>query len=154
VYIQAWVFIGIEVVVAIPPLLHNMWTMWAIKKRGRPKLRLIGENVPTVDVFVTCCGEDVDVIMDTVRAACYLDYPLDRFRVLLLDDGKDPELEEAMAKLSVLFPNVIYVARPKFPGVPHHFKAGNLNYGLDHVHTLPGGAGQFMAALDADMVCC
>ncbi|KEY71812.1 hypothetical protein S7711_09021 [Stachybotrys chartarum IBT 7711] len=152
VYIQAWVFIGIEVVVAIPPLLHNMWTMWAIKKRGRPKLRLIGENVPTVDVFVTCCGEDVDVIMDTVRAACYLDYPLDRFRVLLLDDGKDPELEEAMAKLSVMFPNAIYVARPKFPGVPHHFKAGNLNYGLDHVHTLPGGAGQFMAALDADMI--
>jgi hypothetical protein len=34
----------------------------------------------------------------------------------------------------------------------HHFKAGNLNYGLEQVNLLPGGAGQFMAALDADMV--
>jgi hypothetical protein len=28
----------------------------------------------------------------------------------------------------------------------------NLNYGLEQVNLLPGGAGQFMAALDADMV--
>ncbi|TQS31669.1 hypothetical protein Golomagni_08040, partial [Golovinomyces magnicellulatus] len=44
------------------------------------------------------------------------------------------------------------MARTKTPGVPHHFKAGNLNYGLDMVHNLPGGAGTYMAALDADMI--
>jgi len=31
-------------------------------------------------------------------------------------------------------------------------KAGNLNFGLEQSNLLPGGAGQFMAALDADMV--
>jgi hypothetical protein len=36
--------------------------------------------------------------------------------------------------------------------VPHHFKAGNLNYGLEVVHDMPGGAAEFMAALDADMI--
>ena len=44
------------------------------------------------------------------------------------------------------------MAREKIPGKPHHFKAGNLNYGLEQTTLLPGGAGQFMAALDADMV--
>ncbi|KAG5816544.1 hypothetical protein H9Q74_000835 [Fusarium xylarioides] len=151
-YAGAWIFIGVEVATAIPSLMHNTWTMWSMKKRNRPKLRLIGNDVPTVDAFITCCGEDDDLVMDTVRAACDLDYPQDRFRVILLDDGKSAGLQEACAKLSMIYPNLYYMARVKIPGQPHHFKAGNLNYGLDEVHKLPGGAGQFMAALDADMI--
>ena len=127
--------------------------MFALKKRRRPKLRLIGQDVPTVDIFVTCCGEDDDLVLDTVRGACTQDYPQDKFRVIVLDDGKSPSLEHAVRVLADIWPNLYYKSRPKFPGVPHHFKAGNLNYGLDEVHTMPGGAGQFMAALDADMVC-
>jgi len=126
--------------------------MFALKKRRRPKLRLIGNDVPTVDVFVTCCGEDDDLVLDTVRAACAQDYPQDKFRVIVLDDGKSAGLERAVRDVADTYPNLYYKSRPKFPGVPHHFKAGNLNYGLDEVHTMPGGAGQFMAALDADMV--
>lgn len=151
-YAGAWIFIGVEIATAIPSLMHNTWTMWSMKKRNRPKLRLTGNDVPTVDAFITCCGEDDDLVMDTVRAACDLDYPQDQFRVILLDDGKSAGLQEACAKLSMIYPNLYYMARVKIPGQPHHFKAGNLNYGLDEVHKLPGGAGQFMAALDADMI--
>ncbi|RBR17548.1 hypothetical protein FVER53590_12066 [Fusarium verticillioides] len=151
-YAGAWIFIGVEIATAIPSLMHNTWTMWSMKKRNRPKLRLTGNDVPTVDAFITCCGEDDDLVMDTVRAACDLDYPQDRYRVILLDDGKSAGLQEACAKLSMIYPNLYYMARVKIPGQPHHFKAGNLNYGLDEVHKLPGGAGQFMAALDADMI--
>ncbi|KAJ4328874.1 hypothetical protein N0V84_000662 [Fusarium piperis] len=152
VYAAAWVFIAVEIAVAIPSLMHNTWTMWSMKKRQRPKLRLTGNEVPTVDAFITCCGEDDDLVMDTVRAACDLDYPRDRFRVVILDDGKSAGLEAQCAKLSLTYPNLYYMARVKVPGQPHHFKAGNLNYGLDQMHLLPGGAGQFMAALDADMI--
>lgn len=148
----AWVFIGIEIAVAIPSLMHNCWTMMAMKKRSRAKLRLTGDEVPTVDVFITCCGEEDDVVMDTFRGALDQDYPRDRFRVILLDDGASASLEEAVNQLGQTHPNVFYMARKKIPGVPHHFKAGNLNYGLDQTRLLPGGAGQFMAALDADMV--
>ena len=148
----AWIFIGIEIVVAIPSQMHNFWTMLAMKKRTRAKLRLIGNEVPTVDVFVTCCGEEDEVILDTVRAACEVDYPRDRFRVILLDDAGSSRLEAAIGNLAVNYYNLYYMAREKIPGVPHHFKAGNLNYGLEQTHLLPGGAGQFMAALDADMV--
>lgn len=150
----AWVFVTVEVMVAIPIFMQNFWTMFALKKRRRPKLRLIGNDVPTVDIFVTCCGEDDDLVLDTVRAACDQDYPQDKFRVIVLDDGKSASLDRMVRDLAdSTYPNLYYKSRPKFPGVPHHFKAGNLNYGLDEVHTMPGGAGQFMAALDADMVC-
>lgn len=151
-YPQAWVFVAVELAVAVPSLMHNIWTMWAMKKRQRPKLRLTGEDCPAVDVFVTCCREDDDVILDTVRAACDLDYPRDRFRVIVLDDGKSEPLEHSVGHLALSHPNLYYMARPKYPGVPHHFKAGNLNFGLDQAHKLPGGASPFMAALDADMV--
>ena len=137
---------------AFPVFLQSFWSIFILKKRNRPKLRLLGRDVPTVDVFITCCREENDLILDTTRAACDLDYPLDRFRVILLDDGKSEELRKAIEDLQETYPNLHYVSRPKFPGVPHHFKAGNLNYGLDHVHTMPGGAGRFMAALDADMI--
>lgn len=148
----AWVFIAIELSVALPILMNNIWNVAALKERKRPKLRLIGDDVPAVDVFITCCGEDDDLVLDTTRAACDLDYPQDKFRVLVLDDGKSDALEKAVRDLSETWPNVYYKRRPKFPGVPHHFKAGNLNYGLDEVHTMPGGAAPFMAALDADMI--
>ena len=115
-------------------------------------LRLKNDDVPTVDVFVTCCGEDDEVVLDTVRAACDLDYPQDMFRVIVLDDGRSASLEVAVGQLGTQFYNVYYMSREKIPGVPHHFKAGNLNYGLEQVDHLPGGPGEFMAALDADMV--
>ncbi|KAI6755842.1 hypothetical protein HG531_004948 [Fusarium graminearum] len=151
-YEGAWVFIAVEIAVAIPSLMHNMWTTMSMKKRQRPKLRVTGNDVPTVDAFITCCGEDDDLVMDTVRAACDLDYPRDRYRVIILDDGKSAGLEDQCNKLAMTYTNLYYMARVKIPGQPHHFKAGNLNYGLDEVHKLPGGAGQFMAALDADMI--
>ena len=66
----AWVFIGIELAVAIPVFLQSFWSIFILKKRNRPKYRLIGNNVPTVDVFITCCGEEDDLVLDTARAAC------------------------------------------------------------------------------------
>ena len=149
---MAWVFIAVEMSVAVPVFLQSFWSIFILKKRNRPRLRLVGNDVPTVDVLVTCCGEDDDLILDTTRAACDVDYPSDRFRIVVLDDGNSESLEKAIFDLRDIYPNLHYRSRPKIPGVPHHFKAGNLNFGLDEVHNMPGGAGQFMAALDADMI--
>jgi len=41
-----------------------------------------------------------------------------------------------------------YIARPKPPGVPHHAKAGNINYALFYGDT----AGDFILTLDADHI--
>ncbi|TVY83419.1 Cellulose synthase catalytic subunit [UDP-forming] [Lachnellula suecica] len=151
-YVMAWLFISAEGCVACPALLHQLYQMLSIRGRSRPKLRIRGDDVPTVDVFITCCGEDVDIVLDTARAACVVDYPQDRFRVVVLDDGKDAELEKAIDDLNAQFPNLYYHARIKIKGKPHHFKAGNLTGGTDFVTTLEGGPGEFMAPLDADMI--
>jgi cellulose synthase/poly-beta-1,6-N-acetylglucosamine synthase-like glycosyltransferase len=144
VFPMAWAFVSIEVICSIPTFTQTFWALFTVKKRNRPKLRLISNDTPYVDVFITCCGEDDDLVLDTVRAAADLDWPRDRFRVIVLDDGKSQGLERACEDLKDTYYNVFYRSRPKFPGVPHHFKAGNLNYGLEEVHNMPGGAFEFM----------
>ncbi|QDS67697.1 hypothetical protein FKW77_005459 [Venturia effusa] len=151
---MAWVFIGTEVAVAIPLLIQTLWNVFILKSRNRPQLRLVGEDVPSVDVFITCCKEEVDLIVDTARAACEIDYPRERYRVVVLDDGGDQDLESAITNLAQTcnYQNLHYRARKKVPGVPHHFKAGNLNYGFEEVCHMYGGASSYIAALDADMI--
>lgn len=148
---MAWVFIGTEVAVAIPLFIQTLWNVFILKSRNRPQLRLAGEDVPSVDVFITCCKEEVDLIVDTARAACEIDYPRERYRVVVLDDGADPELEAAINNLAHIckYQNLHYRARKKVKGVPHHFKAGNLNYGFEEVCHMYGGASSYIAALDA-----
>lgn len=111
----------------LPVLLRSI----AWKPPQRPQLRLSWtrpEDVPTVDIIITCCGEDIDVLLDTVRAACNLDYPKDRFRVFLSDDAKSDALKAAVAALDITGPHLIYTAREKPP--IKDYKAGNLNHGL------------------------
>ena len=105
-----------------------------------------------IDVFVTCCKEDVDIILDTTRAACAVDYPEQNFRVVVCDDVADSVLKEAVESLSNLYPNLIYWSRPKVRGKPHHFKAGNLIAATEMVAHLPSGPAEYIAALDADMI--
>lgn len=70
---------------------------------------------------------------------------------MVLDDGGDPGLKKAVEDLCrEQFGNLLYFARIKTK--PHHAKAGNLIGGTDYVTTLDGGPGEFIAALDADMI--
>ena len=80
-----------------------------------------------------------------------MDYPQDRFRVVVLDDGGDSELKQAVDDLARdQYGNLYYFARIKT--VPHHAKAGNLIGGTNFVASLDGGPGEYIAALDADMI--
>lgn len=152
IYPAAWIFIVIELASAMPVFLESWWSVFVLKSRGRPKLRLKGNTVPVVDVLITTCGEDEDTILNTVRAACAIDYPVDRFRIFVLDDGRSPSLFRSVIALNRQYPNLYYRTREKIPGVPHHFKAGNLNFGLRETMTTNGEVGEFVAALDADMI--
>lgn len=134
----------------VPVYLHSIFLSLAVKMRKRPRLRLQGDVVPAVDVLLTTCGEPVDMIVDTIRAACNLDYPVDRYRIIVCDDGADSALGATVAQLAQQYPQLFYHARIK--GKVHHYKAGNLQAGIDFSRTLPGGAGQMIATLDADMI--
>ena len=124
----------------------------SIKPRHRSRLRVIGDHVPMVDVLITCAGEEPTVVLDTVRAAADVDWPRDKMRIIVLDDKKDEEIRREVQLLGMDNPNIHYSARTKIKGVPHHFKAGNLNGGLRYIDTLEGGKSEYLAALDADMI--
>lgn len=113
----------------------------AWRQPKRPQLRLSWrqpDDVPTVDILITCCGEDIDVLLDTVRAACNIDYPAERYRVFLSDDARSEELRAAIENLDIDGPKLIYTAREK-PKVKD-YKAGNLNHGLRFSQALPNQA--------------
>ena len=109
-----------------------------------------GEKLPSVDVFITCAGEDNDTLVNTAKAACASDYPSDHFRVIILDDAGSAELCSSINAIRRDKTNLYYTARTK--GDDHHFKAGNLNHGYNFVKSLPGGPAEFIAGLDADMI--
>jgi len=122
----------------------------AFTEKKAPDLYFVGDNVPPVDVFITCCREEAHVILNTVRAVCALDWPMDQLRIFLLDDGRSAELERSFAQMHDKHPNLHYSTRPK-PEVPD-YKAGNLNAGLAFSKTLSEGPSPFIAGLDADMI--
>ena len=121
----------------------------------RPRYQLSGGVAPSVDVLITCCGEPIDVIVNTVDAASAQDYPLGRFNVFLLDDGQDDQLRHAVARLNVRLkiqkrPSVTYLSREKLLEVRSYFKAGNLRYGIEV--SKRRSSSEFIAGLDADMI--
>jgi cellulose synthase (UDP-forming) len=107
------------------------------RRRHRPD-PVVGSFDGSLDVFVTVCGEPLDMVEQTLRAAIALDQP---HRTFLLDDSRrtgrgDPEAVAAVAaRLGV----------PQFCRSTGALgKAGNLN------HALRRTCGDVVLTLDAD----
>lgn len=105
----------------------------------RPPLPIQGDPAqwPTVDVLVPTYNEPLHVVRGTVLAAMALDYPANKKRVLLLDDGRRPEFREFARQVGVE-----YVTRDNNA----HAKAGNINQALQHT------SGEYVAIFDCDHV--
>lgn len=120
-------------------------------------------GAPRVDLLVTVCGEELSVVQDTVMAALHnCDYPAYAYRVLVLDDGGSDALEAWVRGLQEAQPGwehdeatphtrLLYCRRAKPPGLPHHYKAGNMNAALCSDVVTSWGA-PLVAQLDADMI--
>lgn len=88
----------------------------------------------TVDVFITCFDEPLQLLRRTAIGARAIRYP---HKTWLLDDGKRDEVKAMCAELGVG-----YIRREGW----EHAKAGNLN------HALGVTSGEFVLQLDADHV--
>jgi cellulose synthase (UDP-forming) len=112
------------------------------------------DELPSVDVFVPSYNESSDILSLTLAAAKSLDYPQDKLRVYLLDDGGTDEkrlssdhktahaAQTRHEELQYLCRDlgVGYLTRP----ANVHAKAGNLNNGLAH------SSGALVVVFDAD----
>tara|TARA_R100000365_G_C2747796_1_gene78095 strand:+ start:891 stop:5222 length:4332 start_codon:yes stop_codon:yes gene_type:complete len=98
-------------------LLGLIQTSWPLH---RPVVEMKGDpsEWPTVDVYIPTYNESLDIVRNTVFAAMDMDYPADRYRVFILDDGRREEFREFAREA-----NCGYLTRTD----NKHAKAGNLN---------------------------
>lgn len=80
--------------------------------------------------------------------ALQIDYPRHRFRIIVTDDGNSGKLRAWVKEIMVDHCNLYYHCRTQKGG----WKAGNLNYAIKFTDSLPGGAAECVAGLDADMI--
>jgi cellulose synthase (UDP-forming) len=90
---------------------------------------------PSVDIFLPCAGEDLEVLDNTYRFVAALQYP-GEVNVLVLDDGDRPSVERLSAEYGFQ-----YLVRPNRG---HMKKAGNLKYGFEKSN------GDLIVIFDAD----
>lgn len=114
-----------------------VYTVYDLKK---PVFQKVINYYP-VDIFITVCGEPVEIVEQTVKAALNINYL--NFNVYILNDGlvakKDNwrEIEQLQEK---------YPIRVITRTIPGGFKAGNINNALNST-TAP-----FIAIFDADHI--
>lgn len=94
-------------------------------------------QVPTVDVLICTYNEPLELLKKTIVASKNLNYPKNKFKVYVCDDGKRNELKE-LCKLY----DVNYITRNDNKGA----KAGNINNAINII------SGDLFAVLDADMI--
>ncbi len=110
-------------------------TIWRLRRREAPP------TLPeaTVDVFITCYDEPVELVRETVRAALAIHTP---HRTYVLDDGSS-----AAMRVMVEAEGADYIVRTaEWEGLQRHAKAGNLNNAILQTQ------GEFVLVLDADQV--
>lgn len=109
---------------------------WVLNRKPRP-MPADRATWPTVDIFIPTYNESLEVIKPTVYAAVNLDWPKDKLRVHLLDDGSRDAFADFAASVGVN-----YIKREEH----NHAKAGNIN------HALGITSGEFIVVFDCDHV--
>ncbi len=92
---------------------------------------------PTVDILIPTFNEDLSIVSKTVLAAKALEYPVDKMRVYILDDGNRPEFRDFAREVGVG-----YITRDN----NLFAKAGNLNNAMQHTN------GELVAVFDCDHI--
>lgn len=124
--------------------------------RERKEVKPDKTKMPTVDVFIPTFNEDPALVAITVAAATQIDYPKDKLKVYLLDDGgtrqkvesEDPKLRSEALERQRLLKSLCknfgaeYITREK----NDHAKAGNFNAAMKVT------SGDLILTLDADHV--
>lgn len=117
-------------------VLGYVQTLWPLERRPIP----MPEDFalwPTVDVYVPTYNEPMSIVRATVLGCMAIDWPPEKIRVYLLDDGRREEFREFAAECGIG-----YITRSD----NLHAKAGNLNNALAQTD------GEFVAVFDSDHI--
>ncbi len=111
---------------------------WVLDRKPKP-LPKDTATWPSVDIFIPSYNESLEVVKPCLLAALDLDWPKDKLKVHMLDDGTRKEFEEYCKAIGVN-----YIIRKEH----NHAKAGNIN------HALTVTNGDIIAIFDCDHIPC
>ncbi|MCR2747879.1 UDP-forming cellulose synthase catalytic subunit [Limnobacter parvus] len=111
-------------------------TIWPLNRRPQP-LSADNRDWPTVDIFIPSYNEPLDVVKPTILAAMAIDWPAEKIKVYVLDDGRREDFREYCEAVGV-----VHLTRPD----NKHAKAGNINAALKVTQ------GEFVAIFDCDHI--
>lgn len=94
------------------------------------------KKIPTIDIFLPCCGEPYEVLSNTYKYVTKMVYPRDRLKIYILDDKNDMKVQELAYKFGLF-----YLSRPN---LGENKKAGNLRYAFRQTNS------DFFVVFDAD----
>jgi cellulose synthase/poly-beta-1,6-N-acetylglucosamine synthase-like glycosyltransferase len=94
------------------------------------------DTAPTVDVYLPCCSEPLEILENTYRHVLRLDWPAHKLKVYVLDDGDQAAVRALAARYG--FEYMVRDDRPRLR------KAGNLRWAFSRTE------GDFFAIFDAD----
>lgn len=115
-------------------ILGYIQTSWPLNRKPA-QLPADPREWPVVDLLIPTYNEELSVTRGTVYAALGIDWPKDKLRIHLLDDGNRPSFK-AFAEEA----GINYIARTD----NRHAKAGNLNHALTQID------GELVAIFDCD----
>ncbi|MGE0226135.1 MAG: UDP-forming cellulose synthase catalytic subunit [Acetobacteraceae bacterium] len=125
-----------EVYATLVLALGYIQTVWPLERKPIP-LPDDPADWPTVDIYVPTYNEDLSIVRATVLAAMAIDWPREKLRVYILDDGRRAAFRDFAESCGAG-----YIIRPDNT----HAKAGNLN----HAMTLTDG--EFITVFDCDHI--
>ena len=125
-----------ELYAVVVLILGYVQTAWPLDRKPIP-LPPDPKDWPTVDVYIPTYNESMSIVKATALACRALDYPADKFRVYILDDGKREEFRKFAAEAGIG-----YITRND----NKHAKAGNLNHAMTVTH------GEFITIFDCDHI--
>lgn len=128
--------VAAEIYAFVVLLLGYFQVLWPLNRKPAALPRDLSEW-PTVDIYIPTYNEPLKVVRPTILAALDMDWPADKLRVYVLDDGKRPQFKELCDEVGA-----IHITRTN----SKHAKAGNLNAAM------PKTQGEFIAIFDCDHI--
>ncbi|MBW4581150.1 MAG: glycosyltransferase [Tildeniella nuda ZEHNDER 1965/U140] len=116
-----------------------------LKDRQPPDLSAIPEQqLPTVDVYIPTYNEDVEIVRKTALGALAIDYPANKKRVYILDDGRAEKYRARREALRQMCAELGCTLMTRDNN--DHAKAGNINTAMRKTY------GNLILILDCDHI--
>lgn len=138
---------------------HATRLVTSISFKAKPRYTIKGDiGLPTVDILILACGQDVSMIVDSAVACARLDWPLDKLRVLVIDENASLALQRSVEHYAhTRAIHVTYHKRSrqsimineKNPNMAH--KSSTINFGLAETRAEGRISGEYVVILEGEV---